>query len=42
MACAVLQYPLHDLEHADALSQCERYVAVTRAREYLLVTLPAV
>jgi hypothetical protein len=39
-ACAVLQEPLHDLEHADALSRCERYVAATRAREYLLMTLP--
>jgi superfamily I DNA/RNA helicase len=41
MACADRQEPMHDLEHADALSRCERYVAATRAREYLLVTLPA-
>jgi len=41
MACADRQDPLHNLDHADALSRCERYVAATRAREYLLVTLPA-
>jgi superfamily I DNA/RNA helicase len=40
MACAVRHDPLHDLKHANALSRCERYVAATRAREYLLVTLP--
>jgi superfamily I DNA/RNA helicase len=39
MSCADRQDPLHDLEHADGLSRCERYVAATRAREYLLVTL---
>ena len=40
MACAD-QHDLHD-QHPDigALSRCERYVAATRAREYLLVTLP--
>jgi hypothetical protein len=26
--------------HAEALRRCEHYVAATRAREYLLVTLP--
>lgn len=40
MACAD-QHDVHD-QHPEigALSRCERYVAATRAREYLLVTLP--
>ena len=41
LACADRQDPLHDPEHAEALSRCERDVAATRAREYLLVTVPA-
>jgi AAA domain len=40
LACADREDPMHDLDHADGLSRCERYVAATRAREYLLVTLP--
>jgi hypothetical protein len=39
MACAEKQDPLHDLERASVLDRCERYVAATRAREHLLVTL---
>jgi superfamily I DNA/RNA helicase len=40
MACADQHDPLHHHLHAEALSRCEHYVAATRAREYLLVTLP--
>ena len=30
---------MNRLEQADALSRCERYVASTRAREHLIVTV---
>ena len=39
LACADPNDPMNSLEKADALSRCERYVASTRAREHLLVTL---
>jgi len=39
LACADPHDPMNDLEHADILARCERYVAATRAREHLLVTL---
>ena len=39
LACADPNDPMNSLEEADALSRCERYVASTRAREHLLVTL---
>jgi hypothetical protein len=39
MACADKSDPLNDLEHAEVLDRCERYVAATRARELLLVTV---
>ena len=40
MACVDQHDPLHHCLHAEALSRCAHYVAATRAREYLLVTLP--
>lgn len=39
LSCADSADPLNYLADADLLSKCERYVAVSRAREYLLVTL---
>jgi mRNA-degrading endonuclease RelE of RelBE toxin-antitoxin system len=39
LACADTNDPLNDLKNALQISRCERYVAATRAREYLLVTL---
>ncbi|MDM8517021.1 AAA family ATPase [Desulfobacterales bacterium HSG16] len=39
LACADLNDPLNDLDNAQQSSRCERYVAATRAREHLLVTL---
>jgi hypothetical protein len=39
MACADPKDPMHNLRQANVLSRCERYVAATRAREHLLVTL---
>jgi len=39
LACADPADPMNGLEKADALSRCERYVASTRAREFLMVTL---
>ena len=40
MMCADRHDPHGDRPDFEALSRCERYVAATRAREYLLVTLP--
>ena len=40
MACADRHDPHDHRPDLEALSRCERYVAATRAREYLLVTLP--
>jgi mRNA-degrading endonuclease RelE of RelBE toxin-antitoxin system len=39
LACANKDDPMNNLKDADIISRCERYVAATRAREYLLVTL---
>ena len=39
LACADRDDPMNELTHAEAASRCERYVAATRAREHLLVTL---
>ncbi len=39
LACADPADPMNHLQEADLLARCERYVASTRAREYLLVTL---
>jgi superfamily I DNA/RNA helicase/mRNA-degrading endonuclease RelE of RelBE toxin-antitoxin system len=39
LACANKDDPMNNLKYADIISRCERYVAATRAREYLLVTL---
>ena len=39
LACADPDDPMNRLEQADALSRCERYVASTRAREHLIVTV---
>jgi superfamily I DNA/RNA helicase len=39
LACADPQDPMNNLSQADILDRCERYVAATRAREHLLVTL---
>jgi len=41
MACCDPADPMNRLEEADLLSRCERYVAATRAREHLLITLAA-
>ncbi len=30
---------MNDLENADIRTRCQRYVAATRAREYLLITI---
>ena len=39
MACADPADPMNNLEEAEIRDRCERYVAATRAREYLLVTV---
>lgn len=39
LACADLSDPLNNLAEADLLSKCERYVAASRAREHLFITL---
>ena len=39
MACAKPDDPMNNLESADLRDRCERYVAATRAREHLLVTV---
>lgn len=39
LACANPEDPMNRLAEADMLDRCERYVAATRAREYLLITL---
>lgn len=39
MACADNSDPINDLANAEILDRCERYVAATRAREVLLVTV---
>lgn len=41
LACADSSDPMNDIENASELKRCERYVAITRAREQLLVTLTA-
>lgn len=39
LACCEPGDPLNRLQEANPLARCERYVAATRAREYLLVTV---
>ncbi len=39
MACADRDDPMNNLEQASIRERCERYVAATRAREHLLVTV---
>lgn len=39
MACCDTADPMNNLDSADIRNRCERYVAATRAREYLLVTV---
>jgi superfamily I DNA/RNA helicase len=39
MACAKPDDPMNNLDAADLRDRCERYVAATRAREHLLVTV---
>lgn len=39
MACADPADPMNGLTEADVWDRCERYVAATRAREYLFVSL---
>jgi len=39
LACGDIKDPMNDIENASNLKRCERYVAITRAREQLLVTL---
>jgi superfamily I DNA/RNA helicase len=39
LACADPKDPMNRLTEAEILDRCERYVAATRAREHLLVTL---
>src|SRR5437868_688674 len=41
MACADASDPMNHLDEADIRDRCERYVAATRAREHLLVTIRA-
>jgi superfamily I DNA/RNA helicase len=41
MACADANEPMSHIESADIRDRCERYVAATRAREHLLVTVAA-
>lgn len=42
LACATKDDPMNNLEQAGLLERCERYVASTRAREHLLVTVSGV
>jgi superfamily I DNA/RNA helicase len=39
LACSEPADPMNHLQEADQLARCERYVAATRAREHLLVTV---
>jgi superfamily I DNA/RNA helicase len=39
LACGDVDDPMHRLHEAESRERCTRYVAVTRAREYLLVTV---
>jgi len=39
LACGNTDDPLHHIGEAESRERCTRYVAATRAREYLLVTL---
>ena len=39
MACADADDPMNHLDEAEIRHRCERYVAATRAREHLLVTI---
>ena len=39
LACAAITDPMNDISHAEPLDRCTRYVAATRAREHLLVTV---
>ena len=39
MACCTPSEPMNDLASASLLERCERYVAATRAREVLLITI---
>lgn len=39
MACARSDDPMNNLDIADVRERCERYVAATRAREHLMVTI---
>jgi superfamily I DNA/RNA helicase len=39
MACADPADPMNNLNEAEIRERCERYVAATRAREHLLVTV---
>jgi superfamily I DNA/RNA helicase len=39
MACANTSDPMNNLDEVDIRERCERYVAATRAREHLLVTV---
>ncbi len=39
MACSAPEDPINNMADSDALSRCERYVAATRAREALLITV---
>lgn len=39
LACGDPKDPMNNIESATTLKRCERYVAITRAREQLLVTL---
>lgn len=41
LACADPSDPMNDIENADIVKRCERYVAITRARENLFVTISA-
>ncbi len=39
LACADPEDPMNHIDEADIMARCERYVASTRAREHLLITL---
>ena len=39
MACADRADPINNLDEAEIRDRCERYVAATRAREHLLITV---
>ncbi|MBF0233004.1 MAG: ATP-dependent helicase [Desulfamplus sp.] len=39
LACGDIDDPMNNIDQASALQKCERYVAISRAREYLLVVL---